>query len=219
MFVCIYTCMCVKAHVWRSEYNFSNQFSLSSVDPVNRVRSYFGSRHLCSEPYQCLITYHHRFPKSFCLVNKLSCHGVTGPHRCRFIWVSGDTGCRCTNMTIILFFGLLIIPFVYISNDIPLPGVPFTNPPSYIWPPHSFCLYESALTPPHSRPLLKHPPTMGHQCSLPSHCCERVHSLLHVYLEPWIPPGTLLSWWSRPWENWVVMPAYEFEALPHVFWY
>ena len=104
MFLCIYTCMCVKAHVWRSEYNFSNQFSLSNVDPVNRVRSYFGSRHLCTEPYQCLITYHHHFPKSFCLVNKLYCHGVTGPHRCRFIWVSWDTGCSCTNTTIILFF-------------------------------------------------------------------------------------------------------------------
>jgi hypothetical protein len=28
------------------------------------------------------------------------------------------------------------------------------------------------------------------------------------YLEPWIPPGTLLVWWSRFWENRVVWQAY-----------
>jgi hypothetical protein len=25
-----------------------------------------------------------------------------------------------------------------------------------------------------------------------------------MYLESWIPPGTLLGWWSRLWEDWVV---------------
>jgi hypothetical protein len=34
------------------------------------------------------------------------------------------------------------------------------------------------------------------------------HPLLHMYLEPWVSPGTLLGWWSRPWENCVVRPAY-----------
>jgi hypothetical protein len=34
------------------------------------------------------------------------------------------------------------------------------------------------------------------------------HPLLHMYLEPWIPPVTLLCWWSRLWENWVVRSAY-----------
>jgi hypothetical protein len=39
---------------------------------------------------------------------------------------------------------------------------------------------------------------------LPSHCCQ---TGLHMYLEPWVSPGTLFGWWSRPWENWVVRPA------------
>ena len=29
-----------------------------------------------------------------------------------------------------------------------------------------------------------------------------------MYLEPWIPPGTLLGWWCILLENWVVRPAY-----------
>ena len=40
----------------------------------------------------------------------------------------------------------------------------------------------------------------------PSHFWQG-HSLLHMYLEPWILPGTLLGWWSRIWDNWVVRPA------------
>ena len=95
---------------------------------------------------------------------------------------------------------------------------PPTPHPTYGLPILFACM-RVPLTPPHSRPLLKHPPTLGHQSSLPSHCSQIVHSLLHMYLESWIPPGTLLSWWSRLWENWVVMPAYEFEALPHIFLY
>jgi len=29
------------------------------------------------------------------------------------------------------------------------------------------------------------------------------HPLLCEFLETWIPPRTLLAWWSRLWENWV----------------
>ena len=46
---------------------------------------------------------------------------------------------------------LLIILFVYISNDIPFPGFPSTNPPSHPIPshpithlPYTLCLYEGA---------------------------------------------------------------------------
>jgi hypothetical protein len=34
------------------------------------------------------------------------------------------------------------------------------------------------------------------------------YPLLHMYLEPWIPPCTLLGWWSRIWENCMVRQAY-----------
>jgi hypothetical protein len=47
------------------------------------------------------------------------------------------------------FFFKSIIPFVYISNDILLPGYPSTNPIPHL-PPPPFCLYESAPPPTHS---------------------------------------------------------------------
>ena len=30
------------------------------------------------------------------------------------------------------------------------------------------------------------------------------HPLLHMWLEPWVPPCVLLGWWFRPWELWLV---------------
>jgi hypothetical protein len=61
-------------------------------------------------------------------------------------------------------------------------------------------------------PPLQHPPNLEHPTSLgprasPLVAIRQGHPLLHLYLEPWIPPDTLLGWWSRLWENWVVMPA------------
>ena len=49
---------------------------------------------------------------------------------------------------ILLFYFLLIIPFIYISNDIPLPNYPSTKLPSHICPflPLLF-LYEGACQP------------------------------------------------------------------------
>ena len=79
----------------------------------------------------------------------------------------------------------------------------------------------SIYTPPHTHnlplPLLQHPATLGHQTSprpssSPPVAVRKDHPLLHMYLEPKIPLGTLLGWWSSLWENWVVRPAYI--ALP-----
>jgi hypothetical protein len=41
---------------------------------------------------------------------------------------------------------------------------------------------------------------------LSSHWCQ-ARPLLHMYLEWWIFPYTLLGWCSSVWENWVVWPA------------
>jgi hypothetical protein len=49
------------------------------------------------------------------------------------------------------FIIIIIIPFVYISNDIPLPSYPSTKTPFHILPP-PLCLYEGILPPTH--PLL-----------------------------------------------------------------
>jgi hypothetical protein len=57
------------------------------------------------------------------------------------------------------FFLLLIIPFIYISNDSPLPSYPSTIPPSHnlpLLPP--LCLYEG-----------DHPPTLPYPSSIPLH--------------------------------------------------
>jgi hypothetical protein len=66
-------------------------------------------------------------------------------------------------LLLFLFIFLLIIPFIYISNDIPLPGyLTHTFPPSHnfpLLPP--FCLYEGAPLPTH--------PLLPHHSSIPLH--------------------------------------------------
>lgn len=49
---------------------------------------------------------------------------------------------------------LFIIPFVYISNDSPLPSYPSTNTPSHTCPSPPFCLYEGDPSP--TNTLLPH---------------------------------------------------------------
>jgi hypothetical protein len=52
-----------------------------------------------------------------------------------------------------------------------------------------------------------HSPTLGHRvfsgprASLPIDV-QQVHPLLHVQLEPWIPPCVLFDWWFSPWKLW-----------------
>ena len=31
---------------------------------------------------------------------------------------------------------------------------------------------------------------------------QQGHSLIHMQLEPWVPPCVLLDWWFSPWELW-----------------
>ena len=114
---------------------------------------------------------------------------------------------------------LLIIPFVYISNDIPLSIYPSATTPSTSSLSPPFSLDESAPpTHPHSpAPPLQHPPTLGYKTSLgpmasPPNDVGQGHPVLHLCLEPKILLGTLLGWWSGLWENWVLRPA--FVGLP-----
>jgi hypothetical protein len=74
-------------------------------------------------------------------------------------------------------------------------------------------LLECSPTLPHFPVLpLHHLPVLGHQTSTrssasPSLDVRQSHPLLPMYLEPWIPPCTLLGWWSSPWGHWVVWPS------------
>jgi hypothetical protein len=102
----------------------------------------------------------------------------------------------------------LDILFIYISNVIPFPGFPSGSP--YPIPP-SLCFYEVLPYPsihsptPASPPW--HSPTLGHQISTgprvsPPIDAQQGHSLLHMQLEPWVPPCVLFGWWFSPWESW-----------------
>lgn len=89
-----------------------------------------------------------------------------------------------------------------LSHDIPLPSYPChpPNPPFHVCPP--FCLYESVPPPSHTLPF---------RCSsIPLLCCIKPLQdqgppllllsskaiLCYISLEPKIPLGTLLGWWS-----------------------
>jgi hypothetical protein len=69
-----------------------------------------------------------------------------------------------------------------------------------------------------------HSPTLGHRvftglrASL--HIDEQLsHSLLHIQLEPWVPPCVLFGWWLSPWELWgyglvhIVVPPMGLQTL------
>ena len=52
-----------------------------------------------------------------------------------------------------------------------------------------------------------HFPTLEHQAftgprAYPSIDAQQGHHLLHIQLEPWVPPCVLFGWWFSPWELW-----------------
>ena len=116
---------------------------------------------------------------------------------------------------VIVFFSFiflsffLIIPFVYISNDIPLPFQLSPQKPPIPQPPPSpspLPLWGCSL----SHPPLQYPAMLGHKTSTgprasPPIDVQQVHSHRHIRLEPWVPPCVLLGWWFSPWELWVVL--------------
>jgi hypothetical protein len=65
--------------------------------------------------------------------------------------------------------------------------------------------------PSHSQPLqclysVRHQTSTGPRPSPPI-AVRQGHLMLHMYLESWIPPCTLHSWWSSLWQHWVVWPS------------
>ena len=102
--------------------------------------------------------------------------------------------------TLFLFYFIFIRYFLYISNGIPFPGFPSDKPLSYT---HSPC------SPTHSLPL----PCLGislhagiktsqDQGSLFPLLSNKAGDLLHMQLEPWVPPCVLFGWWFSPWVLW-----------------
>jgi hypothetical protein len=59
-----------------------------------------------------------------------------------------------------------------------------------------------------SRPW--HSPVLGHRTFIgprpsPPNDGQLGHPLLHMQLEPWVPPCVFFGWWFSPWELWVVL--------------
>jgi hypothetical protein len=87
----------------------------------------------------------------------------------------------------------------------PFLGFPSRNPISH---PPSPCFYEGSSHPPiHSclTSLPWHSPTLEPQAftepmTSPPTDARKGHPLLHMQLEPWIPPCVLFGWWFSPWE-------------------
>jgi hypothetical protein len=92
------------------------------------------------------------------------------------------------------FFLLLNIFFIYISNVIPFPGLPYITPLSH---PPSPCLYEGA-PPPIPAFLPWHFPTLGHRTTtgpraVPPIDVQQGHPLPHMWPESWVPPGVFFG--------------------------
>jgi hypothetical protein len=97
-----------------------------------------------------------------------------------------------------LFF-LLDIFFIYILNIIPLSWFPLQKPSSPPLP-----LLTNPPTPaswPWLSPILGHRTFTGSRVSPPVDDPQG-HPMLHMQLEPWVPPCVLFRCWFSPWELW-----------------
>jgi hypothetical protein len=92
----------------------------------------------------------------------------------------------------------LAIFFIYISNVLPFPGLPFKTPLSHAISP---CLFYKGVPPP--APIFPpwHSSTLGHRtpsglrASSPTDV-QQGHPLPHMWPAPWVTPCVLFGWWS-----------------------
>jgi hypothetical protein len=94
---------------------------------------------------------------------------------------------------------LLDIFFIYISNVIPFPGFPSKTPNSLPYTP--------AHQPTHSFFLAWHSPTLVYWAFTGPRASPLIdnwqgHPLLHMWLEPWVPPCLLFGWQFSPRQLW-----------------
>jgi hypothetical protein len=92
-----------------------------------------------------------------------------------------------------------LIFFIYISNVIPFPSFPSKNSLSTLPPP--------ASQPTHSHSWSWHSPIMGHRIFTGLKASPPIddrlgHPLLHIQLEPQVPPCVFFDWWFSSKELW-----------------
>jgi hypothetical protein len=84
----------------------------------------------------------------------------------------------------------MLSPLLFFSPKIPssYPLTLLPNPPTPAsWPWHSPTRRHRAFTGPRASPPID---------------VRLGHPLLHIQLEPWVPPCVLFGWWFSPWELW-----------------
>ena len=104
--------------------------------------------------------------------------------------------------------------FIYLSNDIPVLSHPLhkhLHIPSTLAP-FLFASMRVLPHPPTPALLFQHPPMLGTKTSTEQRASPPInvrqgHPLLHIHLEPWVPPCTLFGWWSSPWKHWLFWSA------------
>jgi hypothetical protein len=104
------------------------------------------------------------------------------------------------------FFQKMGILLMYILNVIPFPGFPSRNLPH---PAFMRFLPHPPTHPPTSASLPWYSPILGHGAftgprASPPLDVRQGYPLLHVQLEPWVPPCVLFCWWFSSWELWGV---------------
>jgi hypothetical protein len=104
-------------------------------------------------------------------------------------------------------FQMFLGNFIYLHfKCYPLSQFPLWNPP--ILSPILLPLWGYSLPhPPTPISLPWHSLTLGHWAftgprAFPPTDAQQGHPLLHMRLEPWVPPCVLFSWWFSPWELW-----------------
>ena len=102
--------------------------------------------------------------------------------------------------SIIIFFTFLDIFFIYISNVTLFPSFSSKNPLSF--PP-----LPSAPQPTRSPSWPWHSPILGHRTFTGSKASSPIddqlgHPLLHIQLEPQVPPSVFFDWWFSSKELW-----------------
>jgi hypothetical protein len=112
----------------------------------------------------------------------------------------------CTLIFFSFFFNWIFSLFI-LQMLSPFPVPPHPKTPYPISPlPASMRMFPHLPTPA-SPPW--HFPTLGRQAftgprTSPPIDARQGHPLLHMWLEPWVPPCVLFGWWFSPWELWRV---------------
>ena len=129
-------------------------------------------------------------------LEELMCSALSHKLSNSFVSTCWPGGQKDNMKTFFLF--LLDIFFIYISIVSPFPGfhskIPqyppcfslLTNPPTAAyWPCHFPTLGHRTFTGPRASPLIDD---------------QLGHPLLHMQLEPWVPPCVFFGWWFSSWE-------------------